>query len=101
MKIHFSINGIFYLFKPIIPRGIQLWLRRLLVKRKHKKFSNIWPIDYQSADPPSGWTGWPNNKDFAVVLTHDVESQNGHDDCLKLMELEKQLLTREILVVFQ
>ena len=39
---------------------------------------------------PAGWPGWPDGKEFAIVLTHDVESQSGLDKCRQLMELENK-----------
>ena len=41
---------------------------------RHK---DTWPIDPRSAKPPEGWTGWPEGKKFALVLTHDVETKKG------------------------
>lgn len=48
------------------------------------------PVNPASARPPVGWQGWPNNKNFALVLTHDVDTQKGHDGSLLLMNLEKE-----------
>jgi peptidoglycan/xylan/chitin deacetylase (PgdA/CDA1 family) len=48
-------------------------------------------MDERAKDPPEGWTGWPENKRFALVLTHDVETAKGRDKCRLLMELEKNL----------
>jgi hypothetical protein len=48
----------------------------------------IWPIDRASAKKPANWNGWPNDKKFSVVLTHDVEKRDGHDSSDKLLELE-------------
>jgi peptidoglycan/xylan/chitin deacetylase (PgdA/CDA1 family) len=55
-----------------------------------KKYRDIWPIDERSAIPPSGWPGWPDNKKFAIVLTHDVERQGGVKKCIQLIEIEKK-----------
>jgi hypothetical protein len=82
---------IYYHLKPLIPRSVQLWLRRNLVHRKRSQFDNIWPIDERCGNPPPGWSGWPNNKRFALVLTHDVETGRGQKKCYPLIELEMQL----------
>ena len=37
------------------------------------------------------WLGWPDEKQFAFVLTHDVEGQRGLDNVRKLAELEMEL----------
>ena len=52
---------------------------------------NIWPIDPDSGNPPDNWCGWPEEKLFAVVLSHDVDTQRGHDLIPALLETEKQL----------
>jgi glycosyltransferase involved in cell wall biosynthesis len=44
-----------------------------------------------SERPPEDWPGWPNGKKFAVVLTHDVESEAGLHKCRDLMRLESGL----------
>jgi len=84
-------NKIFYTIKPLIPRKLQISLRRQMVTYKRKKYSHIWPIDPDSTSPPSGWRGWPENKKFALIISHDVDTQEGHDKCYQLMELEERL----------
>lgn len=84
-------KNIFYILKPIIPRKIQIFLRRILIKQKAKKYKDIWPIDENAKEKPEGWNGWPGQKKFAVILTHDVETNNGQAKCHQLMELEERL----------
>ena len=81
----------FAFLKPIIPRYIQIYMRRLMIKRKLSSYKNVWPIYPNSSIPPDGWKGWPENKKFAVVITHDIDTQYGHDNSLKLAETEEQL----------
>jgi len=85
------LKKLFYILKPIIPRSVQIFLRRKLVERQKEKYKNVWPILEKAGEKPDGWPGWADNKKFAVILTHDVESQSGHDKCINLMELEKNL----------
>ena len=40
---------------------------------------------------PENWPGWPGDKKFAFVLTHDVESKAGLSRCRSLMQLELEL----------
>lgn len=80
---------LFYLLKPFIPRRLQLGLRRQVIGWKQSSCTDIWPIDYKANRPPEKWRGWPGQKKFALVLTHDVESAIGHDNCHKLMRLEE------------
>ena len=82
---------IYYCIKPIIPRCVQLLLRRQLVMRKRLSCGHIWPIDESAATLPSGWLGWPKDKKFALVLTHDVDTARGQSRCRQLMELENEL----------
>jgi len=62
-----------------------------MITYKRKKYSHIWPIDPAAVEPPQGWKGWPNNKEFAVVLSHDVDTREGHDRCYQLMDIEEKL----------
>jgi len=85
------MKKIFYIIKPLIPRRLQLFLRRILAKRKVLTYSSVWPIYPSSEVAPEGWRGWPESKKFALVLTHDVEKRGGHDKSRKLLEIEKEL----------
>lgn len=85
------LKKIFYLIKPIIPRRVQIYLRQLLVKKQIKKHIEIWPIYPGSEKKPANWKGWPKNKKFALVLTHDIEWRKGHDRCRETINLEKSL----------
>ena len=53
-----------------------------------KTHKEVWPIDHVAARKPEGWEGWPHRKQFAVVLTHDVEGPKGLERCRQLMDLE-------------
>jgi len=85
------MRAFYYLIKPLIPRWLQIEVRRRLVAYNRGKYVAIWPIDPNLATPPNGWLGWPNGKRFAIVLQHDVESAPGRDKCLQLMDLEEKL----------
>jgi len=84
------INRIYYFLKPVIPRALQLALRRTVIRGNLPKYSNVWPIDEGASAPPPKWKGWPEGKQFALVLTHDVETQRGHDRCRDLAALEAE-----------
>lgn len=84
-------NRIFYTFKPLIPRRMQIFFRRQIAAYKRKKYAHVWPIDPNAGEPPEGWGGWPDGKKFALVFSHDVDTQNGHDKVFKLAELEEKL----------
>jgi len=77
--------------KPLIPRLLQVTIRRLIIRQKVSKSKNVWPISPESSIPPDGWTGWPEGKKFALVLTHDVDTEAGVAKCQSLMDIEERL----------
>jgi len=85
------MKKIYYTLRPFIPRWLQIAVRRRLVLHKRASVSNIWPIDQKACKPPDGWSGWPEQKQFVLILMHDVDTVRGHDKAPHLMELEKQL----------
>lgn len=91
-----SLNKIFYTLKPFIPRSTQIAIRRIIARRKRLIYSNVWPIDHAAGKTPDGWQGWPNGKKFALVIQHDVDTIKGHDNCRKLMAIEKKLSIRSM-----
>jgi len=85
-----SATSLYYVVKPLIPRYVQILMRRWWVRRVRKTCSEIWPIDPGSGSEPPGWPGWPEGKDFALILTHDVDTAKGQERCLDLMNLEME-----------
>src|SRR4030095_1006652 len=84
-------NRLYYGVKPLIPRSVRLGLRSWLARHKRERVRHIWPILPGSERPPEGWVGWPEGKQFALVLTHDVEGSRGLENSHRLMELEASL----------
>lgn len=84
-----SILDIYYLIKPIIPRNMQISIRRANARLKLRTYRNVWPIDHGAGQPPKRWPGWPEKKKFALVLTHDVDTAKGQERCHKLVRLEQ------------
>ena len=84
-------HSIYYQVKPFIPRRLQIIMRRRVVLWKRKRYQNVWPIDEIASEKPKGWTGWPERKQFALVLHHDVDTFKGHEKCRGLMELEEKM----------
>jgi len=81
----------FYKIKPLIPRRLQIALRRMSASYTRRRTGHIWPISPEAAGAPEGWPQWPDNKKFALILIHDVDTVLGLENCLKLMNLEKRL----------
>jgi peptidoglycan/xylan/chitin deacetylase (PgdA/CDA1 family) len=86
-----AVTRLYYLAKPAIPRSVQIMLRRMVIKRAMPRLASVWPIDEKAGRPPEGWAGWPQGKQFALVLTHDVESVKGVDRCRQLAQMEMEL----------
>jgi hypothetical protein len=84
-------NQLFYTLKPLIPRPVQILLRRQLAQHVRRKNGYLWPIDPNAASPPEGWTGWPGGKKFALVLSHDVDTAKGYNSVPKLADIEEGL----------
>jgi len=53
--------------------------------------ADVWPICPGSGEKPAGWSGWPSDRRFAFILTHDVEQTRGMQRCLQLARMEKEL----------
>lgn len=85
------LKKIFYILKPIIPRKLQLYLRRKLLLSKLSNYANFWPILKGSETKPQIFERWPDGKQFAFILTHDVEHKRGYDRVIRLTEVEKKL----------
>ena len=84
-------NTIYYKIKPLIHPSVRMAMRRFFALRKRDKIRHTWPVLPGSERPPRGWSGWPDGKQFAFVLTHDVEGSRGVSRCRALMELEMRL----------
>ncbi len=83
--------SLYYWAKPLIPRRVQIFVRRVVASHKRKRATHVWPISPGAAKAPEGWAGWPDKKRFALVLNHDVDTALGIGKSLELMEIEKRL----------
>ena len=84
-------NRLYYHLKPLLPPSARMAIRRWFAMRKRDSVLDKWPILPGSEKPPANWPGWPDGKQFAFVLTHDVEGPEGMAKVRKLAELEMQL----------
>jgi hypothetical protein len=85
------LNKSYYCIKPFIPRRIQIIIRRKMVLRKALLCKDVWPIDEKASNRRDMFSGWPEQRRFALVLMHDVDTAKGHDKSSELMNLEKGL----------
>ncbi|MCA9972000.1 MAG: hypothetical protein KC425_17370 [Anaerolineales bacterium] len=82
-------NALFYQVKGLVPRRTQIWLRHQMARRQRAAAAGVWPILETAASPPPNWPGWPDGKQFALVLMHDVELDRGQQRVPQLMALEE------------
>jgi len=101
------LKDIFYIIKPIIPRYIQIKLRKKYLRFQRKNQFPSWPIDLSLYEvykngiieffKLSAFTEipflnfWPNDNKFAVVLTHGVETASGQRNIWRIKEIEEEL----------
>lgn len=81
----------YYALKPAIPAGVRFALRHYHAIPLKWAVAATWPINPASVGVPANWPGWPEGKQFAFVLSHDVEGRKGLDRCQILAELEMQM----------
>lgn len=84
-------SRVYYGLKPYLPWGLRMGVRRIVARWRRNAYQDVWPIKQSAGNQPANWPGWPNGKKFALVLTHDVESQRGVARCSQLIQLEKQM----------
>lgn len=84
----------YYEIKPFIPRSLQIIVRSAIARKRRDRYQHIWPINERAAHMPNQWSGWPDRKQFAFVLFHDVETDLGQKRCPELMELEEKTAFR-------
>jgi hypothetical protein len=82
---------IYYTIKPYVGWRLRLAFRRWLANRTLRRAQRVWPVLQSAGRPPEGWRGWPGEKQFAFVLTHDVEGQQGLNRVKQLAEIEIEL----------
>lgn len=88
---------LYYHAKPFLPWSLRMAVRRFFASRKRQQNKATWPIDPSTTTPPSGWSGWPDKKRFAFLLSHDVETQIGYDKISDLVDLEESLGFRSVI----
>jgi hypothetical protein len=82
------LTRLYYQVKPFMPKSFRWALRRHRAAAIRRRHAAVWPINEAAGNTPDGWPGWPDGKRFALVLTHDVESEEGVDKVRALAELE-------------
>jgi hypothetical protein len=96
----------YYAVKPLLPRRVQLALRRAYAPRQARAEFPVWPfesslVEHRDArlleqlrasgsDRLAFVDYWPAAKRFASVLTHDVEGPAGVANVMRVIELEQR-----------
>ena len=79
----------FYI-KQALPRRWQVLARQQIARRQRARVGDVWPVHPASASSPEGWQGWPQGKQFAFVVTHDVDTARGLARCRELANIERE-----------
>jgi hypothetical protein len=96
----------FYGIKPLIPRGVQLAMRRRYAKRQARRPFPAWPAEpilverqheqlrRRVRTEPSSRVPivnfWPDRRRFALILTHDVEGPAGVENIPAVRQVEQR-----------
>jgi hypothetical protein len=83
------IVKLYYSLKKILPRWLQIAIRRNLALAKRVIYKSRWPIDAAAGEKPPLFAGWPGGKRFALVLRHDVETGEGISNCEEILSIER------------
>lgn len=81
LKAYFRIRTLF-------PQAVRMAVRRSFARRSLRLNSGSWPINPLADRPPDWWAGWPDDRKFAFVITHDVEGTKGMNRCHQVAKME-------------
>jgi hypothetical protein len=96
----------YYLVRPVVPRRLQIALRRAFARIQRRSRFPAWPVDTTGMDllalvhrlageiagRAAPWIApWPDGARWALVLTHDVETASGVSRIPAMLELEASL----------
>lgn len=95
---------IYYELKPFLPRSLIRMMRRFYQPLANDSFSLGWPIEeryplfiWEICRQIMNLTGstytpiWPEEKHYALVLTHDIETARGQEIVRQVADLEENL----------
>ncbi len=97
--------GPYYLVKPLLPRSVQMALRRRHARRRAMQEFPRWPIEdvlvrhqeesfreairANGGEPVPFVNFWPGGNRFAYILTHDVEGPAGIENIERVRKVER------------
>lgn len=94
----------YYRVRGLLPRPVQIWLRRQYARRQQRTAFPRWPVETGLHDffdlitailtdiadePLPRIAAWPDGHTWALVLTHDVETADGLAALDPILELER------------
>jgi peptidoglycan/xylan/chitin deacetylase (PgdA/CDA1 family) len=94
----------YYLLRPVLPRSLQLAMRRMFSRVQARARFPRWPYEparhdlarrfhgfvTEITDAPPPWIApWPRPYSWALVLTHDVETAVGYRGMLEICDMEE------------
>lgn len=94
----------YYLLRPLLPRPVQLAMRRAFSRIQARATFPRWPYEparhdlarriygflAEVTDAPPPWIApWPRPYSWALVLTHDVETAVGYRRMLEICDMEE------------
>jgi peptidoglycan/xylan/chitin deacetylase (PgdA/CDA1 family) len=96
----------YYALKPLLPRRLQIALRRRYARRQMRTAFPRWPIEdlllerrrdrlrteleRRGAARMPTIANWPEGRRFAAILTHDVEGPAGVANVRRVIEIERR-----------
>ncbi|MEA2213026.1 MAG: hypothetical protein QOF83_2974 [Solirubrobacteraceae bacterium] len=94
----------YYRARPLLPRNLQIWLRRGFARVQARSTFPAWPVESGlhdlldlllilvadlAGEPVPHIAAWPDDHTWALVLTHDVEQAEGWNALDPVLELER------------
>ena len=103
---------LYYQLKPLVPRQLSILLRQRYRRQQEGQFGLGWPIEdryvrflfncvtnvlcQRKLDSVPYVNLWPHGHRFALVLTHDIETEQGHAFVETVADLEERLGFRSV-----
>jgi len=100
-----AVQG-YYRIRPVLPRSVQIALRRRLARVQTRRTFPKWPVESGLHDlyavlfgaiaevaeaPVPHIAPWPDGRLWTLVLTHDVETRTGYEQIPRLRGVEVEL----------
>jgi hypothetical protein len=103
-RLRQSMMNIYYRLRPLLPRHLQIWMRRRFARLQARSRFPRWPVETClhdffdlmlsmlgeiAGEPLPYIASWPGDHTWALVLTHDVEHARGFAALDPVLDLER------------